>query len=90
MFETLSIVGLVVLGQITKKFILPRWGNTGLQVFLFVVAMGVVGVKSAMTVYPGLKEVLIQAGTYLAGAIALYEVLVSKIGDAIKGEQSHM
>lgn len=80
---TLSIVGLLILGQICKRSIVPRYGDTGLHIFLFVVALAIVVVQVLMTTYPGFGQMILIAGKYLAGAIALYEVILKKITDTM-------
>lgn len=81
MFTTLSVIGLVAVGQITKKYILPKFGNFGLHVFLFVLALCIAGVQAAMTIYPGFNTIALEAGRFLIGAIAVYEILWKKFSD---------
>ena len=80
MLETsLVALGLVLLTQVVKKVVEPKWGATGTQVFVFAVALAVVVVKSLMTSFPGFGAMVITAGQYLVGAIAIYEVVVKKV-----------
>jgi len=78
---SLIILGIVVLGQICKKFIIPKFGITGLHVFLFFVAFIIVLVQAYSKMNPTFGQVLLKSGEYLAGAIALYEIIVKKISD---------
>ena len=83
MFTTLSALGLVILGQICKKYITPKYGATGLHVFLFALACVIVVVHSAMTIYPSFGAIVLKAGEYTVSAIALYEVILKKILDQV-------
>lgn len=78
---SIVLLSIVVLGQICKKYIIPHFGDTGLHVFLFIIAVIIVGAQAYMTVNPSFSHILLKAGEYLAGSIALYEVIVRKITD---------
>lgn len=80
MFTTLTIIGLLILGQITKKYIIPKYGNHGLYVFLFVIALIINGVRAAMTYWPGFATIVLAAGTFLVSTVGIYEVIFNKMG----------
>lgn len=84
MIETsLIVLGLVVVAQIAKKWVIPKFGPTGLHIFVFTIALGVVVVQALMSYYPGLGEVLAMAGKYLAMAIAVYEVILKRLNEKL-------
>ncbi len=70
---------MLFLGQITKKYIIPKYGNHGLYVFLFVVALIINGVHEAMTYFPGFGILIMQAGAFLVSTIGVYEVIFNKM-----------
>lgn len=80
MFETLIFFGVVVLTQITKKYIVPKWGATGLHIFTFALALVGVGIYQYATANPEFMEVLLYALNYLALAVAVYEIILKKLG----------
>lgn len=79
MFATLTIVGMLIVGQIAKQYIIPKYGDHGLYVFLFAVALVVNGVHEAMTYFPGFGALVLQAGTFLVSTIGIYEVIFNKM-----------
>lgn len=88
MFETLIFFGVVVLTQIIKKHVAPKWGDTGVHILTFVLALVGVGVYQYATANPAFMEVLMQALNYLALAVAVYEIILKKIGFKSTKEQS--
>lgn len=78
---TLASLGIFVLTQFTKKFITPKFGDTGLHVFIFAVAGAVFALQGLATTYPSFHEILLKAGAYLLGSIALYELIVKQVKD---------
>ena len=82
--EILIPFGLIIATQLVKKFIAPKYGATGVQVFVFLLALLGVSIKGAMTVYPAFGELLVTAGTYLVQAIALYEVVYKRLSEKVK------
>lgn len=81
--EALIAVGLFILVQICKKYITPKFGANGLHVFIFLVALIVYGIYYVTTVYPGFKELVFQAGKFLVGSMAVYEILWKRIADKV-------
>lgn len=79
MFTPLTIIGLLILGQISKKYILPKYGNHGLYAFLFLIALIINGTHEAMTHFPGFGSLIMQAGTFLVSTIGIYEVIFNKM-----------
>lgn len=79
MLETLSVLGMNLLVGLIKRYVKPKFGDTGVHVLLFVIAFLILSIKGFMTQYPPLQNMLVQAGTFTVGAIALYEVLWKQI-----------
>jgi hypothetical protein len=80
MFETLIFFGVLLLTQVTKKYIFPTFGSTGVHVLTFVIALIGVGMYQYATANPGFMAVLMESLQYLAGAVAVYEIILKKIG----------
>lgn len=80
MFTSLTIVGMLILGQITKTYIIPKYGDHGLYAFLFAVALVINGIHEAMTYFPGFGVLVAQAGAFLVSTIGIYEVIFNKMG----------
>lgn len=74
---------LFILVQIVKKYITPKFGDTGLHIFIFTLALIAFGIQSAMTVYPGFKELAIKALEFLVGSMAVYEILWKQVKNSI-------
>lgn len=81
--EALIAIGLFIVVQIVKRKISPKWGPTGVHVFIFLIALIVYGVYFSMTIYPGFKQLVMTAGEFLVGSMAVYEILWKRIADKI-------
>lgn len=77
--STLMVLAILILTQICKKYIGPKWGDTGIHVFVFLVALLFVSVRAYATYNPTFGHLLIIAGEYLAASIGVYEVILKKI-----------
>lgn len=80
MFESLIFIGVVILTQFVKKYVSPRFGDTGVHVVTFVVALVGLGIYQYATANPAFMELLMEALSFLAGAVAVYEIILKKIG----------
>lgn len=80
MFESLIFVGVILLTQIIKKYVYPMWGDTGVHALIFILSLIGLGVYEYAQYNPEFMDVLVWALGYLAGAVALYEVILKKIG----------
>jgi len=80
MFETLIFIGTIVLTQIFKKYVYPRFGSTGIHVLTFIIAAIGLAVYQYAKANADFMNIAVMALNYLAGAIAIYEVLLKKIG----------
>lgn len=78
-FAILGVLAISIITQLIKKFIIPKYGETGVHVFVFVLALIVTSVQVASTQFPGLGQFLIEAGTFLVTTIGTYEVIFKKI-----------
>lgn len=88
MFETVIVFAIVIFTQLTKGFIYPKFGNTGVHVAAFIVAMIGVGIYQIALSNPSIMEWVLSALTYLALAISIYEIILSKIGFTSAKEQT--
>ena len=79
MFPLLSTVGILLLGQLTKKYIIPKFGKYGFYAFLFIVAIVANAVYAAMTVWPSFGALLVEAGKFLTSSIGLYEIFLNDV-----------
>lgn len=71
---------LALLTQFVKDKIMPKYGGTGVHVFMFCIAvLGIITV-GLYTTFPSVKVIIEEGLTMLGTAITLYEVLLSKIG----------
>lgn len=77
--STLTFIGLFVITMISKRWIKPKFGSAGVQVFAFLIALMVIAVQEYAVRNPSFKELLIMAGQYLMSAVALYEVVIKNI-----------
>ena len=75
MFTTLSVFGVFLATQFLKKYITPKFGDTGVHVFAFIVAVVILSVKGLMTTYPPIMTLVTQAGQFLVGSLALYQIV---------------
>lgn len=78
--EILIGLGLMVAAQICKKWITPKYGATGVHVFIFILALAVTGLQYLATHNPSIMKMLEQAGLLLIASVGTYHVLFEKIG----------
>ena len=88
MFTTLSVLGVFILTEICKKYIKPKFGDTGIHIFAFLVALVIVLVKGFATTYPTFGAMLITAGQYLIGSLALYKIIVKPLTEQLNNPLS--
>lgn len=77
---------IVLATSFVKGFIKPKYGETGIHVFTFTIALTAVGVWQYLLGNPSMMAVFHQSIAVLAGAIAMYEVLLKKL-DFVNGER---
>lgn len=71
-----SIVAAIIVQLIKgfiKKVIAPRFGDLGVQVVLFIIALIIAGLGLWVKVLP--ENVLLTAGQIFAGAMLIYQIL---------------
>lgn len=71
---------IIVLTTLCKKYIKPKYGNTGVHVFTFLLCAIYTVCLGLYNTMPGFKELALDAISYLAICIAAYEVVLKKIG----------
>jgi len=80
MYEIIIATGVIVLTQLIKNKVYPRFGTTGVHILIFTLsAIGVV-IYQFTLVDPSFAGIVTQALGYLATAITVYEVILKKIG----------
>lgn len=82
MFTTISVFLISLLTQLSKKLV-ENYGTSAVHALIFLIALVVVAGNSLVQGNPQYLEILKQAGVILAGAIALYEVLLKKVFDRV-------
>lgn len=71
---------LSLLTQFVKNIVFPKYGATGVHILMFILAcLGVVCV-GLYTSMPSVAKIIEEGLALLASAIAMYEVLLSKLG----------
>ena len=65
--------------QFFKKFIIPRFGETGVHVILFTFSVIAALYFTYGDQYPGIKDILLVGVQIFCLAIALYEVLLKHL-----------
>lgn len=77
--ELLIILGINILTSILKKYVKPKFGTTGVHVFVFAVALMSVVILNAKNHYPLFNEWVTSMTAYAISAIATYEVLFKRL-----------
>ncbi len=78
--ELLIAFGVALLSQLIKKFVFPKWGGTGVQVVVFILALAGVAIYQYVYSIPEWKVIITNGIETLAYAVAMYELILSKIG----------
>lgn len=78
---SLSILGVFLFTQLCKRWISPKFGDTGVHVLAFIAGLVAVAIKGAMSVYPSFAIFIVTAGQYLVASLALYEIIIKQIKD---------
>jgi len=80
MYESLILIGIVILTQITKRYVYPKFGSFGIHALTFILALIGVGVYQYAQANVDFKEILMQALNFLVVAVAVYEVILKRLG----------
>lgn len=83
MIETLIGLGILAVTQLSKSFILPKYGKTGVHVFVGILAVLVTAGQYFASHNANFAAILEQAGILLVAVVGTYEVIFSKIGNSI-------
>lgn len=81
--EILIGLGIMLAAQLVKNKITPKYGATGVHVFVFCIALAVTLVQFIAAHNPNFLAFLKQAGLLLVACIGTYEVIFKKIGDNV-------
>lgn len=80
MYEIIIGTGVIILTQIIKNKVYPKYGTTGVHILTFTLALiGVAIYRYAMS-DPYIYDLIREALQYLALSITIYEVILKKIG----------
>ncbi len=79
MWSLLSVFGLNLLTGVTKKWVKPKWGDTGIHVLVFIIALIGVGLKMLYEHNLAWKMLLEQSVVYMGAAITFYEILWKQV-----------
>lgn len=78
--ELLIAFGVNVLTSFIKGWVKPKFGNLGVHAVVFVLAVAGVFGWEYISAVPAWKEVALSALETLAYAVAIYEVILKRIG----------
>ena len=79
MFTPLAIAGTFILTQFCKRYVKPKFGDTGIHIFAFLVAFLIISIKGLATTYPSFGAMLVTSGQYLVWSLALYKIIVKPL-----------
>ena len=79
----LSILALNILVQILKNKILPKFGSTGVHVFIFAISFIFIIAKTLVEGNPAWHQAFQTGLQYLVGAVAFYEIVIKKVLEKI-------
>lgn len=78
--EIIISLGINLFTTLIKKYIKPKFGDLGVQAIVLVLAVIAAAILYLYNQNEGLQIFVKQAGIIFASAIAIYSVLLSKIG----------
>lgn len=84
----IAVFVISIITQVAKKYIYPKFGVTGIQLFAFFLAAVYVVGNAILDNNPAWLPIVEKAVGIFAGAIAAYEVILSKIGAQTVTEQT--
>lgn len=81
MFTPIAITFLInAATQILKRFVIPRFGEIGVHVILFVLSLAGAAYFMWLKDIPGIQNALLIAVQFFCLGIAIYEVFLKKLG----------
>lgn len=78
-----SVFMLNVLVQIVKNWIKPKFGDSGIHFFIFIIVLFFIAGKSIIAGNPEWLKIAIKAVEYLAATITAYQVVLKKVFNGI-------
>jgi len=78
--EQLILIAVILLTQIVKGKIYPKFGATGVHIFTFVISLIGYGIYLQAITNPDFMTLVSGAIQFLIGAVAVYEVILKRIG----------
>jgi hypothetical protein len=85
MSELAIVFSVTLITSIVKRWVEPKWGKVGVQVFVFLLA-GLIALWTTYSAgFPALSEIVGETIKVFSLAVALYEVLLKKF-DFFKGQ----
>lgn len=85
MSQLAIVFGITLLTSILKRWVIPKWGKFGVQVFVFILAAIAALYMTYSAGFPALTEIVEQAIKVFSLAVALYEVILKRF-DFFKGQ----
>lgn len=76
---TIGVLAISILTGILKKYIMPKFGSTGVHVLIFLLGCAYVVITTLSTSFPGFKVLVEEGLSMLALAVTAYEVLLKKL-----------
>ncbi len=80
-----AVIGAIIMvaAQICKKWITPKYGSSGVHVFIFILAAIATILQLWASQNANVMNILVQAGTLLVGTVGTYHVFFEKLGNAM-------
>lgn len=86
--ETLILIAIVVLTQLVKNYIKPKFGDTGVHIFIFAIAMIGSAIHLGAQHSATFGIIVGRAIGFLALSVTAYEVILKQIGiNSITGKK---
>lgn len=86
--EIIITFGINFLSQVLKKYVAPKYGETGVQFTVFLLACLASAGYTAYHKIEGFKEFIAMAGAFFIVAITFYEIAFKKI-NAVKSTEQY-
>lgn len=78
--ETLILIAIIILTQVVKNHIKPKFGDTGVHIFIFAIAMIGCAIHLGAQHNAAFGIIIGRAIGFLALSVAAYEVILKQIG----------
>jgi hypothetical protein len=80
MYEALIVLAVASLAQMLKQYVYPKWGSVGMQVVVFLVALGFSTLYYVAQASPSFMAIVATSGQVLLLAVGVYEILLKRLG----------